>query len=204
MVKSRRGGITLLSCALAAISFSAQTTFGHLTRDECIQGSGCIAGAQGGQATFNFTATTKANPILHSGNFTYIDTAAGISLSSSTLIDYGDGSTESERLLAYQLNSDVYSEARLFVTDSGPTGSDSLRIQLLDLSGVPVIENFGVLIESCGGGISTAVECIAPVPCELQVTVTCALTAGGSQQNECTVTNSSAEVVFFPTYSVAT
>src|SRR5699024_428970 len=93
----------------------------HLTFNECIQGSGCIGGRLGGTATFQFTAMTTASPATHSGTLTFVDASAGINITSGTLIEYGGGSTESDRSLFYQLSGGTYSEARLFVSDSGPS-----------------------------------------------------------------------------------
>lgn len=176
-------------------------SYGHLSRDECVQGSGCIAGKLSGQATFEFIANTTANPKLHSGNFNFTDASAGISVSSDVLIEYGDGSTESERLLAFQLTGGVYSEARVFVTDSGPASSDNIRVQLLDNASVPVLELSGALLEACGGGITIAPACVPPVPCEIQISVSCALAGAPNNPDSsgCNISGSSGNVIFYYT-----
>ena len=196
MYGSKRGGLRLFFGAVAALLLTAHQSHAHLARNECVQGSGCVAGAQGGQATFQFTANTTANPPLHSGSFTFTDASAGISVSSDTLLEYADAGNESERLLGFRLEGTLYSEARLFVTDAGPSESDSFRIQLLDLSGVPVIERGGALLAACGGGITTAPSCVPPVPCELQLTVACVVGTANPSTDGCMISGASAQVKF--------
>ena len=173
----------------------------HLTRNECIQGTGCISGKNGGTATFNFTAATTASPVTHSGTLTYVDASAGINITSSTLVEYAEGATPSERLLSYQLSGDTYSEARLFVSDGGPSTADSFRIQLLDSSSIPVFENGGTLQAGCGAGIAISATCQAQAPCELTVTAACLLLQPGSNPSTsgCTITGNTAEVDFIYT-----
>ena len=197
---SKSGGLRLFFGVTAALLLTAHQSLAHLSRNECVQGSGCVAAATGGgQATFQFTANTTANPPLHSGSFTFTDASAGISVSSDTLVEYADAGNESERLLGFRLEGDLYSEARLFVTDAGPSESDSFRIQLLDLSGVPVIERGGSLLAACGGGITTAPSCVPPVPCELQLTVACVVAGGSPSTDGCMIAGSSAQVKFIYT-----
>jgi len=186
---------------VAALLLNVQQGLAHLTTNECVQGSGCVAGQSGGQANFQFTANTTANPPLHSGSFSFTDASAGISVSSDTLLEYGRAGNESERLLSFRLEGDVYSEARLFVTDSGPSASDSFRIQLLDSSGIPVIEIGGPLLSACAGGITIAPSCVPPVPCEIQLTVACAVVSPTTNNpaSQCTITGTSGEIDFFYT-----
>src|SRR5688500_7381207 len=194
---SKTGGLRLSLGIAAAVLLTAHQSLAHLTRNECVQGSGCVAAATGsGQATFEFTANTTANPPLHSGSFTFTDASAGISVSSETVLEYADAGNESERLLSFRLEGDLYSEARLFVTDAGPSESDSFRIQLLVLSGVPVIERGGALLAACGGGITTAPSCVPPVPCELQLTVACVVGTANPSTDGCMISGASAQVKF--------
>jgi hypothetical protein len=202
MSKLPTGASRLLACAAAALLLAPQLTLAHLTRNECIQGSGCIAGRNNGLANFEFSATTTANPPLHSGTLRYTDSSGGIDITSSTLLEYGDGSTPSERMLSYQINAGAYREARVFVSDSGPTASDSFRIQLLDASSTPIYENSGALRAECPGGITVAASCLPPVPCEIEVSVQCAVVrvpTNAPSSSECTFASGSADVDFFYT-----
>jgi hypothetical protein len=193
--------IQTLLCFLFAL-LMMQQGFSTVSRDECIRGSGCIEGATSGRATFEFSANIEVEPLLQSGSFSYTDSSAGISVSSDDIIDYGLGSTDSERILSFRLTGSAYSEARLFLSDSGPVASDSFRIQLLDSASVPVVENSGALLEVCGGGITISTNCNPPVPCELLVTVACAVVQAPTNSpsgGECTVSGAEAEVDFYYT-----
>ena len=117
--------LRLLLCCLSAL-LTLQQGFSTVTRDECIRGSGCIEAATSGQATFEFSANIEIEPLLQSGSFSYTDASAGISVSSDDIIDYGLGSTDSERILSFRLSGGAYSEARLFLSDSGPPSERQL------------------------------------------------------------------------------
>src|SRR5687768_2665059 len=191
MLKPRRGLESLILCTITALSFVVPTS-ATVEHDECLRAEGCIAGLAGGQATFQVSGDYVFQPMMSSGNFIFTDASAGVSVTSSNLFEYGLGSTDSERILSFRIEDGVYSEARVFLTDSGPSSADFIRIQLLDSVSVPVKEFSGILLEACGGGISYAESCVPPVPCELKVTVTCAV--AGSQtpgaSGECLVSGS--------------
>jgi hypothetical protein len=170
--------------------------------DECASGNGCILFQNGATASFNFNAAFDIGTLSQNGQLTLTISSlapAGLTLSSSTLLDYAvlDGSS---RGFAFGLMSGSYSEARLFVMDNGSSG-DTIQIQLLDLAGTPVLDTLAQpLSASCGGGITFG-TCNLPSPCQLEVTVACAVLGGKpcSPASDCTIKGTSGDVSFFYT-----
>ncbi|HEY6227882.1 MAG TPA: hypothetical protein VI282_12235, partial [Verrucomicrobiae bacterium] len=193
--------IKALACvALLALGSKIQTR-ATLTVDECTQGSGCFTLASGAKVNFNFTANFEAATKTQTGQLVFSDSTlaqGGLTLNSSTLLEI-TVMEPNVRQYEFDLSGTAYGQARLTVTDNGDTG-DTIQIQLLDTSGVPVYDTLTqTLSADCPGSITIG-SCVVPSPCQLEVTAMCSMAQSGGGQSspsgECTVSGTSGQVTF--------
>jgi len=185
---------------LLAISLGLNL-FATPTIDECTQGSGCITPSGGGTATFNFTASFDIDTHSQNGTFTYTDSSiSGLTLSSSTLLEYSVVPGGTSRAFSFALTGSPYAQARIFVTDNGASG-DTAQVQLLDAADTPIYDTLSQTLRAdCGGGITLG-GCVVPSPCQLEVTAGCAMVVGNQTAtlDSCEIIGNSAEVDFYYT-----
>lgn len=186
--------------ACAALLVGMVTTLATPTTDECVSGNGCVNLQTGAKVSFNFTANFDLETLSDNGTLVFTDSAlqGGVTLNSSTLLNYTlfDATT---RQFDYDLSGTAYGSARVTVVDNGATG-DSIQIQLLDTSGVPVYDTLlQPLSSACPGGITIG-TCVNPSPCQLEVTALCATPkAGGGHTaptGECAINGTNGPIDF--------
>jgi hypothetical protein len=196
--KVKKSLVCVTSLVFAAMTL--ENAWAWPTADECSQGSGCISTANGGKVTFNFNASWDVDTQTQNGQLTFTDSnliPGGLSLNSSTLIDYSVLSTTT-REFGFDLSGTAYGQARVTVTDNGATG-DTIQIQLVDPSGVPVYDTLTqTLSADCAGGITVG-SCVVPSPCQLQVSAMCS-SPNSTPSGSCAVAGSSGPIEF--TYTV--
>jgi hypothetical protein len=150
-------GKGLLTGAVAALATGLLTPVSVLATPTCndtADAQGCI-NLVGGKGVFDISASFKV-PSTMSGTFTYADTAAGIQVTSSTLVDYSV-LDPNVRAFAFNLSGGSYSQARVFLMDNGASG-DQIRVQLFS-NGFLVYDTGGMVTGDCGPGITIVSDC---------------------------------------------